>query len=97
MLQDKELQRLDPERTIAARYWALPTIEFVFEQHLRKYWIREVPKAAKDRLVDMATNYMSTAGTTDTNSANSMCAIRTHSILTPRAASMHRTLFFNLK
>eukprot|EP00953_Heterococcus_sp_UTEX-ZZ885_P011684 6760-Heterococcus_DN1.PRE.4 len=29
MLHDKELQRLDPERTIAARYWALPTVEFV--------------------------------------------------------------------
>jgi hypothetical protein len=62
MLCDKELQRLDPLRTIAAKSWSFDTVELLLADGFQHWRYNQVPAAAKDRLLNMATTYMSNTG-----------------------------------
>jgi hypothetical protein len=63
MLCDKELRRLDPLGNIFSERWSLRTVEELIADGKRHYSFRQAPKAARDRLLNMATEYkMSSAG-----------------------------------
>jgi hypothetical protein len=63
MLCDKELRRLDPLRKIISERWSLRTVEQLLADGVRHYCFKQAPAAARDRLLNMATEYMSNNGT----------------------------------
>jgi hypothetical protein len=62
MLCDKELRRLDPLGTIASKWYSLYKIEQLLADGTSHMCFQYTPTAARDRLLDMATEYMSNAG-----------------------------------
>jgi hypothetical protein len=63
MLCDKELRRLDPLGVIASNQWTLHTVEELIAAGACHVGLSRAPAAARDRLLNMATECMSNAGT----------------------------------